>query len=86
MRRNSEECQKVLDFIYISLFLQNEAFRDDLQATGDSVFTHSMGNNKESETVLTEREFCSRLTKLRSCISDKRSDLITNIKKVFNIK
>lgn len=76
--RKSEEYQRVLDFIYVSLWAQNKAFRDDLYATGSAVFTHSMGNNKESETVLTEREFCSRLTKLRSCI-----DLQT-LKKHFN--
>jgi len=86
MTRKSDEYQKVLDFIYISLFLQNETFRNDLKATGDAVFTHSMGNNKESETVLTEREFCSRLTKLRSCLSDNQSDVVPKIKKVFNIK
>ena len=47
------------------MFDQNESFRKALLASGDSVLTHSMGSNKESETVLTEREFCSRLMRLR---------------------
>ena len=43
----------------------NTAFKKDLLATGDAVLRHSIGRNKESETVLTQREFVSRLTKMR---------------------
>ena len=31
----------------------------------DAVFTHSIGKNCQNETVLTAREFCSRLMKLK---------------------
>jgi hypothetical protein len=34
-------------------------------ASGNSVLTHEIGKSKESETVLTKREFISRLNKLR---------------------
>ncbi len=63
-KRKSPEYQELLDRAFQALF-QNASFRKALQAAGDATFTHSMGRNKESETVLTEREFCSRLTKLR---------------------
>ena len=33
--------------------------------TKKATLTHSIGKKKINETVLTEREFCSRLTKLR---------------------
>ena len=62
--RKSEGYQQLLDRAYKALF-ENEHFRKDLLSTGNAVFTHSIGKHKESETVLTEREFCSRLTRLR---------------------
>lgn len=65
MDRRGPEYQALLDRAYQAMFDQNESFRKALLASGDSVLTHSMGSNKESETVLTEREFCSRLMRLR---------------------
>jgi hypothetical protein len=47
------------------MYEQNDSFRRALAASGKSVLTHSIGWNKEVDTVLTEREFCSRLTALR---------------------
>lgn len=63
--RSGEEFQKLLDRAFEAL-AQNTSFEKALLATGQAVLTHSIGKNKESETVLTEREFCSRLTKIRS--------------------
>lgn len=62
--RKSKEYQELLDRVYEALFT-NEKFKSDLLSTNNAVFTHSIGNNKESETVLTESEFCKRLTKIR---------------------
>ena len=64
-KRNSKEYQELLDRAYECCFEQSESFRNALKATGDANITHSMGKNKKSETVLTEREFCSRLMKLK---------------------
>lgn len=64
-KRDSKEYQELLDRAYESCFDQSESFRNALKATGDANITHSMGKNKQSETVLTEREFCSRLMKLK---------------------
>lgn len=66
MARNSKEYQAFLDRAYEAMLEQSESFRKALLATGDAVITHSIGKNKESETVLTERELCSRLMKLRA--------------------
>lgn len=63
-KRDSKEYQDLLDRAYDALF-ENESFRKTLMATNNANLTHSMGKNKISETVLTEREFCSRLMKLR---------------------
>lgn len=43
----------------------NEKFRKVLEATNGSNLEHSIGKTKQSETVLTKQEFCSRLTYLR---------------------
>jgi hypothetical protein len=65
-KRDSQEYQDLLDHAYRALYDGSEKFRDALKASGDAVLTHSIGGNKESETILTEREFCGRLMRLRS--------------------
>lgn len=62
--RTSEEYQQLLDRAYDVLF-ENEGFKAALWASGDAVFTHSVGKRKQGDTCLTIQEFCSRLTKLR---------------------
>jgi predicted NAD-dependent protein-ADP-ribosyltransferase YbiA (DUF1768 family) len=64
IKRNSQEYQDLLDRAYTELY-KNIKFKAALEASGNSVLTHSIGKSKESETILTNHEFCSRLTKLR---------------------
>lgn len=64
-KRDSKEYQMLLDRLYQTVYDQNENYRRDIQSCKGVTFTHSIGNNKKSETVLTTQEFCSRLTKLR---------------------
>ena len=64
-KRDSKEYQRLLDRLYQTVYDQNENYRRDIQSCKGVTFTHSIGNNKKSETVLTSQEFCSRLTKLR---------------------
>lgn len=64
IKRDSKEYQDLLDRAYMALF-QNEKFKNALMFTKKATLTHSIGKKKINETVLTEREFCSRLTKLR---------------------
>ena len=62
--RKSKEYQELITKAFDALFT-NEKFKADLLSTGNAVFTHSIGKNKESETVLTESEFCRQLHRLR---------------------
>lgn len=63
--RKSKDYQHLLNRAYNALYTQNESFRKCLEDAGSAIFTHSIGNNNEKETVLTEREFCSRLQHLK---------------------
>jgi hypothetical protein len=66
--RDSHGYQGLLTWAYHELFWQNQGFRDALRATGNAVLTHSMGRTNPSETILTQQEFCSRLTILRHAL------------------
>lgn len=64
IERHSQEYQVLLDRAYDKLS-KNSGFKRALLASGNATLTHSMGRIDASKTVLTTREFCSRLTKLR---------------------
>ena len=64
IKRDSEEYQQLLDRAYDAL-AENTKFRKALLASGDAVLKHSIGKKNINETVLTRREFCSRLTAIR---------------------
>ena len=64
IKRDSDEYQQLLDRAYDALN-ENTGFKKALEATGNATLTHSIGKNNIRETVLTAREFCSRLMKLR---------------------
>ena len=64
-KRDSQEYQELLDRAYDALF-ENEGFRKALEATKGANLTHSIGKRDIHKTVLTEREFISRLNRLRS--------------------
>lgn len=66
--RDSKEYQQLLDMAYISMAKDSDSFRRALLATNDAVLTHTMGRNKEADTVLTQREFCRRLMSLRNLL------------------
>ena len=63
--RRSQAYQDLLDEAYDAMYEQNAAFRKALDDTHNATLTHSIGRTSESETVLTIREFISRLNKLR---------------------
>jgi predicted NAD-dependent protein-ADP-ribosyltransferase YbiA (DUF1768 family) len=70
--RHSEEYQQLLDRAYMAL-AKNEGFRKALLSTGDAVLTHSIGKNDPTHTILTEREFCGRLMRIRELL--KKEDI-----------
>ena len=47
------------------MFSQSDSAKRALLGSRDAVLSHSLGKNKESQTVLTTREFCSRLMRIR---------------------
>jgi len=63
--RHGLEYQQLLDRAFDAL-AQNAAFRKALLATRNSALTHSIGKSNPADTVLTERELCSRLERLRA--------------------
>lgn len=65
--RSGEEYQHLLDRAFEAL-ASNASFRRALLATGNATLTHSIGKNKQTETVLTRQEFCSRLMRLRDAL------------------
>jgi predicted NAD-dependent protein-ADP-ribosyltransferase YbiA (DUF1768 family) len=64
INRHSVEYQTLLDRAFDALS-KNTSFRSALLASGDSSLTHSIGKNDPSHTVLTQKEFCVRLTQIR---------------------
>lgn len=67
IKRNSEEYQNLLKRAYLSM-CKNDSFKKAIIASGNATFTHSIGKNKITETVLTEREFVSLLNMCRKHI------------------
>lgn len=65
--RHSLVYQELLDRAYYELS-KNENFKRALLATRNSSLTHSMGKSDPTHTILTEREFCSRLEKIRASL------------------
>lgn len=64
IKRESKEYQDLLDRAFTELY-KNTKFKAALEASGKAVLTHNIGKTDSAKTVLTTREFCSRLTKLR---------------------
>lgn len=79
IKRDSQEYQDLLDRAYDALS-QNEGFKKALLASGNAVLTHSIGKRKESETILTAREFCSRLTAIRQRLKEEQKRKLENTK------
>lgn len=63
--RHGKAYQTLLNRAYQAMFDQNLSFRSSLCSTGSAVLKHSIGKTNPHDTILTEAEFCSRLTKLR---------------------
>lgn len=62
--RKGKEYQGLLDKAFDAL-AENASFQKALLATRNSTLTHTIGKSKQSDTVLTQAEFCSRLMKIR---------------------
>jgi len=66
--RFSDEYQVLLNDVYLAMFTQNKKARAALLASGSAVLKHSIGRQKQADTVLTRTEFCSRLMRIRDVV------------------
>lgn len=69
--RKSDEYQELLDKAFDALS-ENTSFQKALLATGNSALTHEIGKSKQNETILTKREFISRLYKIRDRLNKEK--------------
>lgn len=69
-KRDSIEYQELLDRAFLELS-KNSGFRKALLATKNANLTHSIGKKKTSETILTKKEFTSRLIKIREILKEE---------------
>lgn len=69
-KRDSDEYQELLDRAYAEL-ATNEGFKKALLASQQATLTHTIGKTKINDTVLTIREFCGRLTKIRTELQEQ---------------
>jgi predicted NAD-dependent protein-ADP-ribosyltransferase YbiA (DUF1768 family) len=72
--RHTERYQELLDQAFYALS-ENTKFQKALLASGDATLTHSMGNKDESRTILTTREFCGRLTRIRAELKKSKKEI-----------
>lgn len=63
--RHSAEYQILLDKAYECMFKQSSSFKRALVASGNAIFSHTIGKRDAHRTVLTQQEFCSRLNILK---------------------
>lgn len=64
-QRQSEGYFELICRAYWCMYTQNTKFRKAIQDSINAVYTHSIGHNDVSKTVLTEREFCNILHRLQ---------------------
>jgi predicted NAD-dependent protein-ADP-ribosyltransferase YbiA (DUF1768 family) len=69
--RHSQEYQDLLNRAYAELF-KNSGFKNALMITGNSALTHSIGKTDAHRTILTTKEFCGILLKLRNSNKEKK--------------
>lgn len=72
IHRNSEQYQQLLERAFATMFTSNEKAQRALLDTGSEPLDHSIGHNKQSQTVLTRKEFCSILTNIRECLHNQQ--------------
>lgn len=73
-RRDKPEYQELLTRAYDALYTA-ESFRDALRAAGNAVFSHSLGHNNVSDTILTTREFLRQINRLREKLQAEKNNI-----------
>lgn len=70
MKRDSEDYKNIVREAFYAL-AENIDFQKALLATGDKTLYHTMGKSDPTRTILTEDEFCSILTEVRTALKRK---------------
>lgn len=70
--RYSDRYKQLIARAYDAMLEQSDSFRRALAAAGDASFTHSLGKRRESETVLTTREFIGNLNRVRERMRNEK--------------
>lgn len=65
IQRQSQQFEELIHRAFLSLFDQSELFREALLSTRDKSLYHTRGISNSQKTILTEKEFCKILTKIR---------------------
>lgn len=73
IQRDSSEYIELIEEAYMAMFEQCPEAVTALLDTGDSKLTHKVGHSNKKETILTESEFCSILTKIRRRIRNREA-------------
>jgi thymidine kinase len=73
MDRMSAELSALVDEAFDALFDQCPAAAEALLSTGNATLVHTIGNPDPTQTVLTEAEFCDRLTAIRTRLAGATS-------------
>lgn len=73
MMRDSEEYKSLINEAFDAL-AQNKDFQNALLATNNKRLYHTMGKSDPTKTILTEEEFCSILTKIRTRLQNNDGD------------
>ena len=71
MDRQSDEFKAIVREVFDALST-NEDFQKTLLATGNKRLFHSMGKSDPTRTILTEEEFCTILTEIRTRLQNGR--------------
>lgn len=66
--RHGNQFQFLLRRVYRAALQQCPKFKEALKATGNKRLYHTVGKTSPRDTILTEKEFCTILTELRSQI------------------
>ena len=65
IQRQSQQFEELIHRAFLSLFDQCELFREALLSTRGKHLYHTRGISNSRKTILTEKEFCMILTKIR---------------------
>ncbi len=75
--RHSQDYQRLLDGAFYQLS-KNKKFQKALLASENATLKHSIGNTNPNRTILTVKEFCGRLTRIRSLLQSNQSLIFLN--------